>query len=499
MNLIPENLGSSWVIAVTDTQWGDTGKGKFVDALAGEADIIARGNGGANSGHTVRFGGQTYGLHLIPCGIFHDRDGKINMIGQGVAFDPRVAVEELELLKRSGVSFNHLCVSLRARLTLPQHLLLDRLKESKGDGKIGTTGRGIGPTYADHVARLGLIPNDLLNPDIFIRKLKRNLEPKMPVLREGDPEVIKAILNHPHLEYGLFYHPERILDVDAIVDCYLEFGKLLGEMICDTEAMVQRALGKQKILLEGAQGLLLSINHGTYPYVTSADCSLSGLARGVGLETSDINFSYAVTKAPYMTRVGLGPFPTELGGKESDKWCNDPKTVRALEEEKYPHPDINSPDEFEQGVAIRRVGCEFGTTTQRPRRVGWLDLPLLRYAIQFTGSNLILTKVDVLDYCEKIKICRRYCYEGPTYHLGHELSYSRGGREIFPTPDSDFLSHCQPTYYEMPGWQSSTKGITCRRDLPKNLIDIVRSIKDGASVSVKAISLGPGRSETVVM
>ncbi|MBI3588871.1 MAG: adenylosuccinate synthetase, partial [Candidatus Liptonbacteria bacterium] len=237
---------------------------------------------------------------------------------------------------------------------------------------------------------------------------------------------------------------------------------------------------------------------GTYPFVTSADCSLNGLARNAGVEKSDLAFTLAVTKAPYMTRVGHGPFTTELGGVASDDWCNNPVVNRAFEEEKFPDRSINSEDDFYQGIAIRRAGGEFGTTTQRPRRVGWLDLPLLRYAARFTGRDLILTKVDVLDECEVIKICSSHRYDGPDYRVG-ERTLKSGDIFQVAIPDPEVLNHCRPIYHEMPGWLCSTRGITCKADLPEKLVAIIRFIEREADVSVKAVSLGPGRSEVVVM
>src|SRR3989344_8564446 len=280
MTLIPARLlnGVS-TLAIVCTQWGDTGKGKFVDFFAEWADIIARGTGGANAGHTIVIGGKTYIFHLIPSGILYDSAGKRNIIGNGVACDPRILIEELEILTKEHMSFNNLSIAYNARLVLPQHLLMDRLRESSRDGsRIGTTGRGIGPAYVDHYARIGLTVNDMLNVDSLRRKLERNLAEKRKLLAHLDPLLIQQIMGHPHLGSGAFYHPIKFFDDDAIVEQYRTYGRILRILIRDTDKILQDAVGKKRILLEGAQGNLLSIDFGTYPFVTASDCSVQGLA-----------------------------------------------------------------------------------------------------------------------------------------------------------------------------------------------------------------------------
>ena len=242
-------------LAIVCTQWGDTGKGKFVDFFAEWADIIARGTGGANAGHTIVIGTKTYVFHLVPSGILHDGDGKTNIIGSGVAFDPRVFTEELAILEREGIRHDHLAVALNAHLVLPQHILMDRLRESSaGDARIGTTGRGIGPAYVDHYARVGLIANDMLNPDCFAAKLKRNIAEKRRILEHYDPELIRGVMQHEHLESGAFYRASDVLDVDAIIERYRQYGSMLRAMIRDTDRMVQRARGKKSALRGGGAG-----------------------------------------------------------------------------------------------------------------------------------------------------------------------------------------------------------------------------------------------------
>ncbi|MCK5604893.1 adenylosuccinate synthetase, partial [Candidatus Pacearchaeota archaeon] len=318
MSNIQELLKTLMTIAVICNQWGDSGKGKIVDLLAQWADMIVRGMGGNNAGHTIVVDGKQYVTHLIPSGIFWDKEGKINIIGSGVAFNPKVAWEELGFLSKENFSFNNLMIALNARLVMPQHMVMDRAKESSlGIDKIGTTGKGMGPVYTDHYARIGLTVNDMLNPDVLATKLRRNLVDKVKLLKLADPELIKQIMLAEDLENGAFFHPEKIFDVDAIVEKYRKYGIFFKDMIRDTDAFLQKYVGKNKILLEGAQGVLLSVDTGIHPGVTSSDSSAEGLARGAGLQKSDIDMILGVVKFPYITRVGEGVFPTEMGGKES--------------------------------------------------------------------------------------------------------------------------------------------------------------------------------------
>ncbi len=492
MKTVFELIGNKKTVAIVCNQWGDTGKGKFVDYFAEWADIIARGTGGANAGHTICHSGKTIAFHLVPSGITYE--GKINILGNGVAFDPKLFLEELEVLEREGISYNNLFISHKAHLVLPQHLLLDRLKESSS-GRIGTTGRGIGPVYEDVPGRVGLTVNDLLNPEIFKTKFKENLTIKLKMLSTYDPEIIKNIMEHQHLGNGIFYDSKDIININAVVETYLEYGKKLKKLIKNTDEILRQSVGNKKILLEGAQGHMLSVSFGPHPYVTSSDCSIPGLARGVGLSEKDIDLVYGIVKAPYITRVGEGPFPTELGGIKSSEWCSSHK--RLDEEEKYPNADKNSKDEFEQGIAIRRLGNEYGATTGRPRRTGWLDLPLLRSAIKINGNKIILTKPDVLTGCEKIKICDTYIYQGPNYQVGNKTLLN--GTIIKETISDNFiLQHCTPVYIEFPGWQESIKDVKNYEDLPHNLKIIIDFIEFRTGVNIEIVSLGPERNQTII-
>lgn len=484
-------------LAIVCNQWGDTGKGKFVDYFAKEwADIIARGTGGANAGHTIVVNGRQLILHLIPSGIQHDRDGKINMIGSGVAFDPRAAIKELEALQQADITYNRLMIAHDAKLVLPQHLLIERLKEFlAGRNKIGTTGRGIGEVYGDYVLRIGLTVNDMLNPDIFRAKLERNLQAKGPFLKSFDRDNLEAMMQLPQMGSGAFFDRERILNRNAIIETYLGYGRTLDGFIHDTKAFLRERLGRSRILLEGAQGHLLSIDYGAHPYVTSSDCSIQGLARGVGLKESEVDKVLGIVKAFYMTRVGEGAFPTELGGEQSAAWCAAHK--REEEQAQFSDVSVNDADPFRQGIAIRRAGNEYGATTGRPRRVGWLDLPLLQAATAVNGSEVILTKVDVLDGCGEIKVCTQHAYKGPQIRRGqqHVFDWWLLNRALM---EEDILRHCEPCYQTFPGWMSDISGCRTYEALPAPLRHIIEYVESTASVRVRMISVGPERGQTIV-
>lgn len=492
-------LSSVDVLAVVCNQWGDTGKGKFVDYFAPWADIIARGTGGANAGHTIRLKDKEYIFHLIPSGILHDGMGKINVIGNGVAFDPKVACAELTILAKEGLSFRNLQIAYNARLVLPQHLVLDCVKEGASDSRIGTTRRGIGPCYVDHYARVGLTVNDLLNRDVFVQKLNRNLSDKVKLLSAFDPELIRQVMRQPDLEAGMFYKPKGFFDVDAIVQRYLAYGEQLGDMVFDTDQLVRKALASGKrILLEGAQGNLLSIDFGTYPFVTASDCSVRGLAHGVGLREHDVNLALGIMKGFYMTRVGDGPFPTELGGKTSEHHCNTNGVSHDTEQKYFAIATVNDPDEFRQGVAIRLAGNEYGATTGRPRRIGWLDLPLARYSVQLTGPNAVLTKLDVLDDCDTVKIANSYIYQGPELRVG-ERTLRNGTMLATAIPDATVLRHCFPMYDEFPGWKRSLSGLRSTQELPKELRAIMNYLERAAKLNIVMVSVGPDRDQTILV
>ncbi len=484
-------------MAVNCLQFGDTGKGKFVDMFANWADIIVRCTGGDNAGHTIICNGKEKIFHLIPSGIIHDVNGKINVIASGTVIYPKTLIHEITIVQSEGIPCAHLKISLSAKVIMPYHILLDRLSEAKaGSAKIGTTGKGIGPCYADFTARKGISVNDLLNPQIFRRKLTKNMEYVNRLLQAYHPEDIDVIMAHEHLEYGEFSDKEGGLNIEAIAEKYLAYGHILQPYICNTDEFIQDSLGRYNILLEGAQGYLLSVDYGTYPYVTSSDCSVQGLMKGAGLEMEAIDLPFGIIKGLYMTRVGSGPFPTEMGGQKSEVWCGSPG-AGADEKKLYADSDINDADEFVQGVAIRRVGHEYGATTGRPRRTGWLDLPLLRHALRSEANQIIMTKLDVLSGVKKIKICHSYCYDGDEYVYGDKV-IKRGDVISTAIVDPYFLYECKPIYEEFPGWDEDIRGIRKYFDLPQNLKNILKYIfVEVEAADLRIISVGPGPEETI--
>jgi adenylosuccinate synthase len=495
-------------IAVSCQQYGDTGKGKIVDFFAYWAEMIIRRFGGGNAGHSVvtRILSELreFVLHLIPCGILYDKDGKVNIMDSGMVIDPAVLIGELSFLEQNGFSYDNLYLSHRANLTLPVQIALDLIGEIQKGGKgIGTTGRGIGPTYVDLYGRRRLVINDLLNRDVFVSKLRENLEYNLRILRSYDPEVIEKVMFADCLGKGAYYDPKNIFNVEAIVARYVdEYGRKLAPIVRDTDEMLRKNLGKKKILFEGAQGALLSILHGSYPFVTSSDCTLDGLLAGSGLGREDPSFlGLGIIKGFYMTRVGAGPFPTELGGQESDDWCNgrsSGKVTREREEQEYPDVTVNDDDEFRQGVAFRQVGHEYGATTKRPRRTGWLSLPDLRHALDWSTKDLVLTKVDVLNGVERVKVCDYYVYQGPTCCVAN-VTFKRGDRVHKTIPDAKFLQYCEPHYQSFPGWLCSLEGITEYRGLPEKLRNIVSYITEQTGGVARIISTAAERESTIIV
>ena len=419
------------VRVVVGSQWGDEGKGKIVDLLSERVDIVARYQGGANAGHTVVLDGEKYILHLIPSGILHENT--ICAIGNGVVIDPAALLDEIAFLESRGISVRgRLLISHRAHLIMPYHKLLDQAKESRdADQKIGTTGRGIGPAYVDKVNRMGIRIVDLLDRDLLQAKLRRNIEEKN--------EILKKI-------YG-----EQALDVEQIIAEFLEFDQKIDPYVKDVSTFLNQAIrdGKE-ILLEGAQGTLLDVDFGTYPYVTSSNPISGGACCGVGIGPTKIDSVMGVIKA-YTTRVGMGPFPTEID---------------------------------EASVNLRELGDEFGATTGRPRRCGWFDAVIANFAIQVNGiDTLALTKLDVLDSLPEIKICVAYQYQGKTL-------------TAFPT-ELRVLENCQPVYETYPGWMQPTSGLRNYHDLPENARRYLDAIRNLTHTDYSIISVGSGRDETI--
>jgi len=414
-------------IVIVGAQWGDEGKGKVIDFLSEKADVIVRYQGGNNAGHTVIVNDQEVVLHLIPTGILHPN--KICIIGNGVVFNPKAFFEELEYIKKINIEVNdNLYVSENTHLIMPYHFELERRREKIHP--IGTTGRGIGPAYEDKVSRCGIRVIDLFEEDIFEEKLKINIAQKGADCQGNE------------------------FDIRSIKNEYLGYAKLLKKYVKDTSLLLNEAIKSGKnILFEGAQGTLLDIDHGTYPYVTSSNAISAGACIGSGIGPSKIDCTIGVAKA-YTTRVGEGPFPTELSA--------------------------------EIGEAIRIKGREYGATTGRPRRCGWFDTVGVRYAVRVNGlDSLAITKLDVLNDLEKIKIC---------------VGYEYNGKRINEFPASlKVLRECKPIYEELPGWQQEISDIRSYDDLPIQIKDYLARITELTQVKIGLISVGPRREQTILL
>jgi len=421
-------------VIVVGAQWGDEGKGKIVDFLSEKADVIARYQGGHNAGHTVVIQNEKFILHLIPSGILHR--GKLCLIGNGVVVDPAALIEEINGLKERGVEVGkNLLLSKNAHIIMPYHIVLDRECERlRGTKSIGTTGRGIGPTYCDKIARTGIRVADFLHPRVFKEKLKANL------------------FNINFLLENLYKVPS--LDGEAIYNEYMRYAEKISEYIADTDIVINTMIAeKRNILFEGAQGTLLDVDHGTYPYVTSSNAVAGSACTGLGVGPTKISRVLGVVKA-YTTRVGSGPFPTEI--KDS------------------------------LGEELRERGGEYGATTGRPRRCGWLDIVILKHSVRINGfTGIALTKLDVLDTLDVIKICTAYRYKGKLY-------------EEFPK-EMNIFEECEPVYEELKGWRSNTIGITDFQKLPKTAKTYIKKIERFLGIKVHIISTGQRRDEIILL
>lgn len=419
-------------VVLIGAQWGDEGKGKITDFLAEKADVVVRYQGGNNAGHTVVADGKEFKLHLIPSGILYP--GKLCLIGNGVVIDPAVLIAELENLAAQKISTENLRISPRAHVIFPYHQRLDRCEEErKGARKIGTTCRGIGPAYMDKAARAGIRVADLIDPEEFPARLEDALQEK------------NRLLNQVYGADGFAYA--------EILAAYSKYAEIIKPYVADVSIIVNEAIARgQNVLCEGAQGTLLDLDHGTYPYVTSSHPVAGAACLGAGFGPTKINQVVGVAKA-YITRVGEGPFPTELKGDLGDH--------------------------------IRTRGHEFGTTTGRPRRCGWFDGVVARYATRINGLDcLAITKLDVLSGLEKVKMCTAYRYRG-------ELITE------FPAT-LKVLAECEPVYEEFPGWAEDIGGIRRYEDLPANAKNYLARLAELARAPVALISVGPSREQTIV-
>ena len=420
-------------VVVIGAQWGDEGKGKITDLLSKSADVVVRYQGGVNAGHTVVVKDQTFKLHLIPSGILYPETECI--IGCGTVIDPKVLIEELDQLISLNISTDNLLISETAHVTMPYHRLIDRASEEhRGAHKIGTTGRGIGPTYADKSERTGIRVVDLMDADTLRKQLRWTVNYKNGILEKL---------------YGL-----PPLDVEAVTAEYLEYADRLRPHVVDSSLKIYEAIRrKRNVLFEGAQGTLLDLDHGTYPYVTSSNPVAGGACVGTGIGPTVIDRVIGVAKA-YTTRVGEGPFPTELHG--------------------------------EVGTLLCDRGAEFGTTTGRQRRCGWFDAVIGRYAVRINGLDcLAITKLDVLDEMEEIQVC-----------VAYELDGQRC--EDFPS-NSRLFARCKPIYKTMPGWKRSTEECKSLEDLPSQALDYLKFLAELMGVPIAIVSIGASRDQTIIV
>jgi adenylosuccinate synthase len=421
------------LIAVVGAQWGDEGKGKVVDLLAEKADLVVRFSGGPNAGHTVANPYGEFRLHLVPSGIFYSHTRCL--IGNGVVVSPVVLLEELQHLQEKGVDTSRLSISTRAHLIMPYHTLLDKLEEeARGSKALGTTRSGVGPAYMDKVARLGIRAGDLLDKEGLLQRLRFVLEQKNILLTK--------VYGAPPLSLEEVYHQ------------YCQYGDRLAPFICETELIIKQALEREEIiLLEGAQGTLLDIDFGTYPYVTSSSPVAAGAFVGLGLSPKRIDYILGVCKA-YTTRVGGGPMPTELEDKT--------------------------------GESIRQIAHEYGATTGRPRRCGWFDAVAARFSTCINGfSGVALTRLDVLDTFASIKVCTGYKVNGDII-------------DQFPS-SSAVLQRCRPIYEELPGWQSPTTHLRHFEDLPPLARSYIKRLEELIACPVSLVSVGPRREQTIIV
>jgi len=421
-------------VLIVGTQWGDEGKGKLVDYLTESAEVVARYQGGHNAGHTVVVNSKKFVLHLLPSGII--RGNKLSIIGNGTVVDPGALLDEIDHLRAEGIRVgDNLMLSKGAHLIMPYHTAIEQAAEKRmGARAIGTTLKGIGPAYTDKAQRSGIKVVDLLMPEVFREKLEKNLAEKN--------ELLEKI-------YG-----EKPLGGGPIYEAYMRHAERLRPFIADTDVAVNRAIdGGKNVLFEGAQGTLLDIDHGTYPYVTSSNASAGGVCTGLGVPPTKVNRIIGVVKA-YTTRVGGGPFPTEIHGP--------------------------------LGAELQRKGNEFGATTGRPRRCGWLDMVALRHSAMVNGlTGIAITKLDILDGQEEVKICTSYRCGGETI-------------EAFPT-EAAILERCEPRYESFPGWKGSTNGLTDYGQLPENAVKYLRTIEEMMGVEIQMISTGPRREELILI
>ena len=420
------------VKVVIGAQWGDEGKGKIIDILAKQANVVVRSQGGNNAGHTINVNNETYKLHLVPSGILYE--DKLCIIGCGVVIDPQVLLEEIKKLKGKNILFDNFKIDLRAHVIMPWHIMLDELSEkARGKGDIGTTKKGIGPCYMDKAERSGIRMYDLIHPDILIKKATLQGEFKNKIIKN--------------------VYDQQPIDINKVIKDYINYGEQLKEYVEDTSAIIYDAVKKERsVLFEGAQGTLLDLDVGTYPYVTSSHTTAGGVCEGSGIGPTFINEVIGVAKA-YTTRVGKGTFPTELYN--------------------------------EIGERIRFRGNEFGTTTGRPRRTGWFDAVVVRHAVKVNGlTSLVINKLDILSGLPKLKVC-----------VAYKLANGMVTQE-FPAAIEE-LEGCEPIYEEMEGFNEDISKCKSYNELPKKCKNYINRLSTLCNCKISVVGVGPGRKQSL--
>ncbi len=490
--MLDDLLKDKKIFAVVCNQFGDTGKGKIVDAIAKNVDIIARGTGGDNCGHTTIVNGIEHITHLIPSGIYYDSQGKINILGNGTVVNIKSLCNELDDLERNNMSYNNFFVSRDANVIMKYHLEADKPNKSQEKGGIGSTGRGIGPAYSDKIARRGIAIADLFNKEALVKKI----------------EAIKPF----------YSYLEEKINTEEIISELEPYSRRIKPLVRDTVALMHKYIRSgKKVLLEGAQGLMLSIEHGTYPYVTSSDCSLNGLASGVGISAKQVDLPLGIVKFPFMTRVGGGPFPTEFGGQKSEIHCahegniffetkeylgmnlnleqiakeKDFEKIKIIRKETNDYIKtnkekvldmINNGNDFERGIGIRLLTGEYGATTGRPRRTGWTDAVIGKYAVGINGPFMILTKADSLAGINEFSLCTGYA----SYKLIDSFS-----------KDESFLRNVKTVFKNYEGYDNISDVKKYRR-LPSGLKNAIQDFEDITNGKVVAVSNGPEREQIII-
>lgn len=499
MKELEKRLNNSQIAAVICNQWGDSGKGKVSDYLAPWADVYARGTGGPNAGHTVVINGKQKIYHLLPTGIIHDSEEKYSILGNGMVIDLKGLDKELNDLDNEGMPYDNLMISKDAHVIMPYHIIRDRAKnQSMKKGGIGSTGKGMGPAYAEKTSRRGITVNDLFDRSVMVKKINNIKE----------------------------FYPEQKIKASDIIEELEPYIKRIEPFVRDTVTEMHDFIrNNKKILIEGAQGLLLSIDHGTYPYVTSSDCSINGTASGVGISAKDVDLPIGVVKFPFMTRVGAGPFPTEFGGRISEDYCAQGlehdvffeaqkylgmpinlNNIRKLQKDnnkielemyrkqtqKFINANkdkvlelINQEDPFLQGVGVRLAAGEYGATTARPRRTGWTDAVSARYARRINGPLMFLTKVDCLAGADEFKLC--YGYKNVS-----------GKEKINFSKEEEFLRKVGPVYKTYGGFLGISD-VRNFEDLPGNLSVAIKDFERFTEGEVVGVSVGADREDTIII